>query len=373
MLKGKDYRGRSKKMTRFVMKTILFSFALLIVPGISASFPNTAGHVVSGIHSTDRDAVKVMLACLKSTDPYVRLDAAQKLGDLGNAEAVDPLIGALKDENLYVRAYTAEALGKLRDSKAVPPLIAAMDDKEFFVRVHVIMAMGELGDRRAVHPLFALILDGPKTIKPYVTWALGELGDSGVVKSLCLKSLIVALSNGSGYKRVGDAYRKMIQQNPGKETDEAGLKSAGGFAGAIAVNSARITFEGKQSRTRGTVQVTGEIKAPLTVDDVLTMTFDGIELFSEPLSSFQLVSADRRTGGTAALVPAQYVYQEEHLHVRLCAVTGYVQVQAARLNLSELDTTDGVEVAVWLNAKTAVDNFDVGAGNSATLVFPIAQ
>jgi hypothetical protein len=355
------------------MKTIVVSFTLFITAGMLAASPNTAGHVVSRTQGTNLDTVKLMLACLKSTDPYVRLDAAQKLGDLGNAEAVNPLIGALKDENLYVRAYAAEALGKLRDSRAAPPLIAAMHDKDSFVQAHITMAMGELGDPKAVNPLFALLLDHNEAIKPYAAWALAELRDSGVVKSLCLNSLIAALRNGCGYEQVADAYRKMTHRHVGTGSPKAILKTAGNFAGAITVTSARISFSDKASRARGTVNVAGNLKTPLSVDDVLKMTFDGIELFSAPLSNFQLVPADRRMGAPAELVLAQHVYHGERLHIRICAVTGYIKVQAVRVNLDALDTTDGVEVAVSLNADMAVDNFDMAAGDGSTLVFPLAR
>ncbi len=171
-------------MNRHILKKIVVSLALLIVPGILAASPSTKGDVVSRIHSTNLDAAKVMLANLKSTDPFVRAGAARTLGDLGNPEAIEPLIGVLNDENLYVRAYTAEALGKFQDSRALHPLIEAMNDEAFFVRAHVVEALGDLGDPMAVQPLVALLEGASDRIKPYVAWALGEIRDTSSVRPL---------------------------------------------------------------------------------------------------------------------------------------------------------------------------------------------
>ncbi len=195
-------------MSRYLIKTIVVSFTLLMTPGMLAASANTVGHVAHKMHSTNLDAVKVMLASLKSGDPFVRADAARMLGDLGNPEAIDALIRALKDENFYVRAYTAEALGKLQDSRAAEPLIEAMNDKRFFVRAHVVEAMGELGDPRAVPPLVALLQGVNDEIKPFAAWALGEIRDTRVVRPL-----IEALKDETCCDVAANVLKKITQQD----------------------------------------------------------------------------------------------------------------------------------------------------------------
>lgn len=62
-------------------------------------------------------------------DGYVRQEAAEALGKIGEKSAVDPLIVALKDENIDVRRKAVEALGKIGDPRAIDCLITAMKDK----------------------------------------------------------------------------------------------------------------------------------------------------------------------------------------------------------------------------------------------------
>lgn len=65
---------------------------------------------------------------LMSTNDERRMEAAKKLGALGNPRAVEPLIAALGDPNVRVRKCAAEALGKIGDARATEPLIRVLED-----------------------------------------------------------------------------------------------------------------------------------------------------------------------------------------------------------------------------------------------------
>jgi HEAT repeat protein len=69
--------------------------------------------------------IKQNIAALKDNDWWVRRDAAEALGEIGDARTVEPLIAVLKDKDRDVRWHAASALGEIGDARAVDPLIAA--------------------------------------------------------------------------------------------------------------------------------------------------------------------------------------------------------------------------------------------------------
>ncbi|MFH1731918.1 MAG: HEAT repeat domain-containing protein [Planctomycetota bacterium] len=74
-------------------------------------------------------AVKEQIGVLSSGAAHERSDAALRLGDLGDRDAVPYLAAALKDKNWSVRSRAAISLNKLGDASAVPALIEALDDE----------------------------------------------------------------------------------------------------------------------------------------------------------------------------------------------------------------------------------------------------
>lgn len=109
--------------------------------------------------------IKPLLPKLKANDPKIRREAADKLGDVGNQEAIGHLIPLLKDKDEYVRQAAARALGKLKDKKAVEPLIQSLKDSEMSVRVFSAWALGEIQDTRAIEPLCNSIFDKETKVK----------------------------------------------------------------------------------------------------------------------------------------------------------------------------------------------------------------
>ena len=96
----------------------------------------------------------------------VRRDAAEALGQIGDARAVGPLIAALRDDISSVRQAAAEALGQIGDTSAVEPLIAALRDASLGVRRAAADALGQIGDRRALEPLVAALREASLGLGP---------------------------------------------------------------------------------------------------------------------------------------------------------------------------------------------------------------
>ncbi len=140
-------------------------------------------------------AILHLVEMLGHTSRRVRLQAAYKLGELGDDRVVDPLLAALVDDNSVVRLYAAMALGKHGSVRAVEPLIRTLRDEQVLTVVaQAAIALGKLGDRRAIEPLLTIITE------ERAVWAaadaLGRLGDRQAVEPL-----IEVLNNYSRYGR----------------------------------------------------------------------------------------------------------------------------------------------------------------------------
>jgi HEAT repeat protein len=96
--------------------------------------------------------VRGLIKALRHPESYIRNEAAEKLGKLGDARALEPLAAALRDSDWMVRHTAAEALGALADPRAVDPLIQALPD-ESAAGMAAARILVELGDARAVEPL----------------------------------------------------------------------------------------------------------------------------------------------------------------------------------------------------------------------------
>jgi PKD repeat protein len=123
----------------------------------------------------DKRAVEPLITTLKAEDGYLQDLAAEALGEIGDAEAVEPLIGALKDEEGDVRSSAAGALGKIGDKRAVEPLIITLKDEDEFVRGCAADALGEIGDKRAIEPLTAALKDEDEFVRSRAETALEKI------------------------------------------------------------------------------------------------------------------------------------------------------------------------------------------------------
>jgi len=127
--------------------------------------------------------VQALCVSLRDPDAFLRWEAAQELGNIGDHHAVKPLMAALRDPSAGVRRGVAEALGKIGAS-AVKPLIIALRDPDEGVRWGAAEALGKIGDTRAVKPLIAALCDCDLDVRRSAIVALGCIGDSRAVKPL---------------------------------------------------------------------------------------------------------------------------------------------------------------------------------------------
>ncbi len=105
--------------------------------------------------------VQKFLRALDDTDPKVRIDAIDALGETGDSRAVEPLIQAMqKTENAGIpQARMIVALGTLGDPRATEILLKVVynriDTVPFsdIARVRAVESLGHIADERAIRPL----------------------------------------------------------------------------------------------------------------------------------------------------------------------------------------------------------------------------
>ncbi len=135
-----------------------------------------------------------LLPALASTDAWLRANAAEALGTIGDARGpvVPALIRLLADDSLWVRASAAWALGQFgRESRrATKPLIAALVEdlrrdptlRGVGQRVRVanlVFALGRIGKDagEATAPVMSVLFDGDDSLRAVAAGALGGIGD----------------------------------------------------------------------------------------------------------------------------------------------------------------------------------------------------
>lgn len=174
---------------------IIFSFCLFFVGNSQAG-----------------DADK-LIKNLRSKDPAIRMEAAQKLGELKDPSAVDPLIAILKkDKDWDVRASAEDALVNI-GAPAVQPLTIMLKDNAWRVRRRAVRTLGKIKDPRALEPLAAaMTTDHDCFVRKYSARALGEINNPRAAEIL-----VAALKN-KNLDVVEGAYRFFIRRGePGSE------------------------------------------------------------------------------------------------------------------------------------------------------------
>jgi HEAT repeat protein len=154
---------------------------VLIEKGESEGTRESAAELLADI---GKPAVAALIEVLGYNESWVRIRAAEALGDIGDKKAVGPLVEALRNKEVDVRISAAIALGQIGDKKAVKPLILALKDKNFNVLSFAAMALGKIGDKRAVEPLIEVLKGRDFLACMRVAPALGRIGDERAVEPL---------------------------------------------------------------------------------------------------------------------------------------------------------------------------------------------
>lgn len=155
-------------------------------------------------------------------------------------------------------------------------------------------------------------------------------------------------------------YVASLSVSDGALTTSASVTIVVDPALTFAVDDAKIKWTGGPQSTLGQIHLAAELFpfTPASID-VISLTVDGIELFSAPFSQFQPTDE-----------PQVYLFKDRNLLVKLDTMAASLEVLRHKLDLSPIDTANGVEVKLQIGADTAVQTLDMTAGEGRKLTYP---
>ena len=126
--------------------------------------------------------VPALVKALGDESPLVRAQAAEALGDSGDARAVEALATAVKDEFMLVGSRAVTALGKIKSPESVSVLLAVVTDTQSPLRAEAVAALHGATDTRAVAPLLAVLKSPDDILRQAAADALATIapGDTRV-------------------------------------------------------------------------------------------------------------------------------------------------------------------------------------------------
>jgi HEAT repeat protein len=138
---------------------------------------------VSAMHSQplQRQAVSALVAAMADNEPWVRGNAVEALGKIGDILALPDIIIALEDSDQVVRATAAEALGAFRDTRSEEELKKALSDQEWSVRLNAVKSLGKIGDKAVIDVLKPMKNDSNHDVRIKLREAVQMINDNSDV------------------------------------------------------------------------------------------------------------------------------------------------------------------------------------------------
>jgi HEAT repeat protein len=129
-------------------------------------------------------AVPRLVEAIDNSDYWVRLSAAEALGNIGSEAAIPVLLKAIEDSSCLVRWSAIEALGNIRSETAIPALLKAIEDSDDGVRQKAAKALGNIGSDAAIPALLKAIEDSDYGVGQSAAEALGNIGSEAAIPAL---------------------------------------------------------------------------------------------------------------------------------------------------------------------------------------------
>ena len=150
---------------------------------------------VGMIARKDRSALTSIRGLLKDSNPEIRFQVAEILGDLkdNDNQATLTLVDLLKDESPRVRFMAAQALGQIGARSAANPIqnaVAEANDKDPWLRHAYSLALARINDESV---LAAMLADERPALRRAASVALRRTGSASIAKLLEDKDLNIAL------------------------------------------------------------------------------------------------------------------------------------------------------------------------------------
>lgn len=125
-----------------------------------------------------------LVAQSTSSDPFLRCNAIEALGEVSPADAAAPIANGLNDPQVPVRFACALAAGQIQLKSVYPRLLAMTDDPDLRVQAAVRFALHRMGDTRFSHDLEKLAASPDFKVRAATAQILGLLGEPSAINIL---------------------------------------------------------------------------------------------------------------------------------------------------------------------------------------------
>jgi len=175
-----------------VLLNVLNEGDLLMSQGVALALP------LERLERVRNDVVTILLTALHNHDPWICLNAVEKLGKVGKAshEIVTALLTFLQGDTLQTHYYhsVAGSLAQLGQTspEVVTVLLGALHDADPTIRYAASLSLGQLGQtyNKIVPALLDLLHEGELSVRYGIVRSLGQLGKNfPEVVSILLKLL----------------------------------------------------------------------------------------------------------------------------------------------------------------------------------------
>jgi PKD repeat protein len=142
-------------------------------------------------------------------------------------------------------------------------------------------------------------------------------------------------------------YVAWLTVSDGQEEVSASVAVVVSSGQALSTRKATVVKRALRKAGKGTISYWADIDLPVPApDDVISLTFDGVKLFTKPFGRFK-----------QGRDPNVYLVVKRRLLVRIDFDTNCIYVLKRRANLKKFDNSDGVDVELLWGDDTAVDQF----------------
>lgn len=159
-----------------------------------------------------RPAVPPLLEALKNKEWYVRMNAAETLGKIGDSSAIPALARAFIDRDQGVREAATEALAKM-GSPAFPTLIECLTAKSTNARLCAVEALGSSGDSSVVTAIIKVLKDPNEEVRETAIGALVTIATKAENRAYVIEQL-GACSNHRSSLLLDNAARALCRIDP---------------------------------------------------------------------------------------------------------------------------------------------------------------
>ena len=122
------------------------------------------------------EAVPLLIDTLKDSDPRVRKQSVEMLGQIGGEMTAQPLVAMMADADKMVRRTVSRALRRI-GTLALEPLIASLTQGDDRIRGKAVTALGRIGEERAIDTLTNALQDKSTSVRIKTVYALGKFGE----------------------------------------------------------------------------------------------------------------------------------------------------------------------------------------------------